>query len=68
VASQHDELLSWVPADRSRNAYRVFMQSVVLSAYFRYWGADGSFREFGGSLEDGPFRNVGPPLSFEFPF
>jgi len=68
VTSQHDELLSWVPPGGGRNAYRVYMQSVVSSASLSYWGADGTFRDFGGSLEDGPFTNIGQPLPFEVPF
>jgi len=68
VACQHDALLSWVPADRSRNGFRVFMQSVVSAAGFNYWGADNTFREFGGSLEDGLYTSNGQPLRFEIPF
>lgn len=69
VASQHQALYDWAPPfDGGRNAYRVFMQSVVSAAGFAYWGADGSSREFGGSWEDGAPINGGENLPFELPF
>lgn len=70
VASAHDSLLDWSPrpAERGRNAFRVFMHSVVTMAGFTYWGADGSRREFVGSWEDGAPVNVGDPLPFEHSF
>lgn len=67
VASDHDSLLQWQPisADHGRNAFRVFMHSVVSMAGFTYWGKDGSFREFMGSWEDGAPVNGGDNLPFE---
>ena len=70
MASQHDALLKWAPtdADSGRNAYRVFMHSVVSTAALTYWGADGTFREFAGSWEVGVLDSEGTPLPFEMPF
>ncbi len=70
LASRHDALTSWAPtADGSgRNAYRVFIESIVSSAGFTYWGADGTFREFFGSWDDGVLESKGRPLPFEIPF
>ena len=41
---------------------------ILLSRHQRGIGGHLRWHLTGGYLEDGPFRNVGPPLSFEFPF
>lgn len=66
VASSHDSLLTWEPAPAAQlNHFKVFMHSVVSMAGFNYWGSDGTRREFAGSMEEGPFADLGLRLAFE---